>query len=158
MSAQRPAKVTTFERGQAALELAVVLPLILLFLIGIVTFGRLIYTHLAVMTAANDCATVAAQATDPYDGVAQGTAAREQSLSAFSVSQQVTTAGLVAAASQSSRGVSTPSNYTCQVGYPLRSQFATLFPGVALPARFFTLKYEFTLEAQPYKSNWKATP
>lgn len=158
MSAQRPAKVKTFERGQAALELAVVLPLILMFIVGIVSFGRLVYTHLAVMTAADDCATVAAQATDPYDGVAQGTAARQQSLSSFSVSQQVTTAGLVASSYQSSHGVTTPSSYTCQVGYPLQVQLARLLPGVVFPSRFFSLKYEFTLKAQPYKSNWKATP
>lgn len=146
------------ERGQAALELAMALPLILLFVIGIVAFGRLAYTHLAVMTSANDCATAAAQATNPYQGLAQGHAARQQSLASFGVSQQVTTAGLVAHAGQSSQGITTPRQYVCQVGYPLNSNWANLFPGVVMGPGFYSLEYEFALAAQPYKSNWTAAP
>jgi hypothetical protein len=148
----------TRERGQAAVELALVLPLFMLFILAIVAFGRTIYTHLAVITAAGDCATLAAQSTNPYHAIAQGNIARERSLANFNVSQQVTTAGIVAYGGQSSHGVTTPDRYACQVGYPVEDNLSNLLPGQVFPVQLFSLQYTFTFAGQPYKSNWEAVP
>ena len=44
----------TLERGQASVELVLVLPLIVLVIVGLLALGRLLYVHLAILTAAND--------------------------------------------------------------------------------------------------------
>jgi TadE-like protein len=49
------------ERGAAALEFAVTLPLLIVVLMGILGFGALIRLHLVVFTAANDCSVAMSQ-------------------------------------------------------------------------------------------------
>lgn len=153
-----PLRITSPHRGQASLEFALVVPVLGLFVAAILLFGRLLYTHLAVITATNDCVTTAAQATDAAHAVAQGNAARERSLASYNVSQQVTTAGIVAFGNQSSRGVTTPARYACQVGYPVNPNWAVTLPGQTFELKFFSLQYTFTYSGQPYKSNWEAQP
>lgn len=136
------------ERGQAAVEMAVVLPVFIVILLGVIAFGRLVYTHLAVMTATNDCVTAAAQTTSLAQAVAQGFTARETSLRTYAVSQRVTVGGQIQFA-----GLERP--VSCQVGYPLEQDYLGEFNGVIfLDPKLFTLEYTFQLPAQPYKSNW----
>ncbi len=49
------------ERGVAALEFAIILPVFLALLLGIIMFGQLIRLHLVVFTAANDCSVAMSQ-------------------------------------------------------------------------------------------------
>jgi uncharacterized protein (UPF0333 family) len=141
-------KVKFDERGQAAVEMAVVLPVFIVILLGVIAFGRLVYTHLAVMTATNDCVTAAAQATNLSQAVTQGFTARETSLSTYAVSQRVTVGGQI-----SYSGLDRP--VSCQVGYPLEQDYLGEYNGVIfLDPKLFTLEYTFQLPAQPYKSNW----
>lgn len=136
------------ERGQAAVEMAVVLPVFIILLLGLIAFGRVVYTHLAVMTATNDCVTAAAQATNLSQAVNQGFAARETSLATYAVSQRVTVGGQI-----SYSGLERP--VSCQVGYPIPEDYLGEYNGVIfLDPKLFTLEYTFQLPAQPYKSNW----
>jgi hypothetical protein len=85
------------ERGQASVELVMVLPLVVVMIVGLLVLGRLLYVHLAILTAANDCATSAAQATHFDQMMSQGFGARQNSLATFQVSQSVTTGGIYSA-------------------------------------------------------------
>src|SRR5438105_2552276 len=49
------------ENGQAAAELAVIMPLFVLFIIGIVWAAQFFYSYLSAITAASDCAMLGAQ-------------------------------------------------------------------------------------------------
>lgn len=57
------------ERGSAGLELAAWLPLLALFISGVMLAARLFYVHIAVATATADCSLNGAQVTDNRDGV-----------------------------------------------------------------------------------------
>ncbi len=71
--------------GQAALELAIILPVLIILLAGVMLLGPLVYTNLAVSTAAGDCVTAAAQTLDPQQGRFQGIAAAQESLAGFRI-------------------------------------------------------------------------
>lgn len=58
------------ERGQASAEMAVIMPIFILILTGIMSFARLAYFHLALLTTASDCAVVASHEPDRYYGTA----------------------------------------------------------------------------------------
>jgi hypothetical protein len=60
------ASASTGERGQASAEMAVIMPVFVLILTGIMWFARLAYFHLALLTTANDCAAVASHEPDRY--------------------------------------------------------------------------------------------
>jgi hypothetical protein len=49
------------EKGQAAAELAVIMPLFVLFIIGIMWAAQFFYSYLSAITAASDCAMLGAQ-------------------------------------------------------------------------------------------------
>ena len=139
------------ERGQASVELVLILPIIVLLILGTLALGRLLYVHLAILTAANDCATSAAQAPEFDHMMAQGFAARENSLRAFQVSQNVATGAIYSAVSVHN----TNGNIACQVGYPLELRWLGTFAGsIMVGPRFFSLEYTINLPWQPYKSSW----
>jgi hypothetical protein len=58
------------ESGQASAEMAVIMPIFVLILTGIMWFARVAYFHLALLTTANDCAVVASHEPDRYFGTA----------------------------------------------------------------------------------------
>ncbi len=58
------------EHGQASAEMAVIMPIFVLILTGIMSFARLAYFHLALLTTASDCAVVASHEPDRYYGTA----------------------------------------------------------------------------------------
>lgn len=140
----------TAERGQARVELVVILPLVVLLIAGLLLHGQLLYVHLAILTAANDCATSAAQATG-FDAIMrQGFAARENGLAAFQVSQRVTTGGIYSAMSSHNAF----GNIACQVGYPLETRWLGTFDGtIFVSQRSSSVQYTIHLPWQPYKSN-----
>ena len=65
------ASASTGERGQASAEMAVIMPIFVLILTGIMWFARVAYFHLALLTTANDCAVVASHEPDRYSGTAK---------------------------------------------------------------------------------------
>ena len=129
------------ESGQAAVELVLILPALLVIISGLLVFGRLLYTHLALITATNDCATAAAQAVRADDAYTQGNLARSQSLSTFAVPQK------------NPGGLGWSDNATCQTGYTLSGSMFFWGGGTWSP-KVFTIFYQFSEPLQPYKSDW----
>ena len=71
------------ERGQALAELAVVLPLVLILVSGIMFFGRVLYTALAVDAASFDGARAAVETLTRARGPEQGVQAATLTLSGY---------------------------------------------------------------------------
>ena len=130
------------ERGQAAVELVAVLPLLVLMILALLFIGKVLYIHLALITATNDCATAAAQSVRSDQAYFQGNAARSQSLATFAVPQD------------NPGGLSFHPDITCQTGY-------TAVPhiffggGGTWHSKIFTIYYQFSQPRQPYKSDWR---
>lgn len=132
------------DSGQAALEMALLLPVLLLLLGGVMTLGPLVYAHLAVLTAANDCAVAAAQTLSGEQGRFQGVAAAQATLASYHVRQD---AGILVASTWE-RGAPV----TCTVSYTVD------LSGIPLVASFNPdphVEYSVTLPAQAYKSVWR---
>ena len=131
------------QSGQAAAEMAITLIFLLVLLGGVMTIGPMVYSHLAVMTAANDCATAASQTLSYEQGLYQGMAAADQSLSGFRIRQG---AARVDVASTWERGapVSCTVAYTVNLNAPFADRFVT----------DSTIQYTVTMPAQAYKSLW----
>lgn len=141
-------------RGVAATEMALTMPIFALLIAGLAAFGRLVYTQLAVMTAANDCASTAAQAVTSGQALAQGRLARQASLQGFHVSQQVATGGIVATQGDRHQEISAPGQFVCQVGYPLEGRSASIYFSWILPGEALGVEYLVQLPSQDFKSNW----
>jgi Flp pilus assembly protein TadG len=65
------------ERGNAAVELALLLPVLLALVFGAIDFARLFYAHIAVASAAHEAAIYLGQNTDAQDAVLRSVAAAE---------------------------------------------------------------------------------
>ncbi len=130
------------ERGQASVELVMVLPLLVLMILGLLVLGRMLYIHLALITATNDCATAAAQAVRSDQAYVQGNAARSQSLATFAVPQE------------NPGGLAFSNDATCQTGYTAEPEWFFWGGGTWHP-QVFTIYYEFSQPRQPYKSDWR---
>ncbi|MCC6190637.1 MAG: pilus assembly protein [Anaerolineales bacterium] len=130
------------EKGQASVELVLILPLLVMMIVGMLVIGRLLYIHLALITATNDCATAAAQAVRSDQAYRQGNAARSQSLATFAVPQD------------NPGGLGFSNDATCQTGYSGSEQWFFWGGGTWHP-RVFTIYYQFSQPLQPYKSDWR---
>lgn len=73
------------EDGQAIFEMALVLMLFLIILVGVMFVGSRVYVRLAVDTAAYDCATAAVETLDPARGQFQGVTAARETLDGFRI-------------------------------------------------------------------------
>lgn len=133
------------ESGQAAVETALVILVLLALLGGVMAIGPLIYTHLAVLTAANDCATAAAQTLDPGQGHFQGVSAAQETLASFRVRQG---AAAITVSGVWTRG----SPVTCRIGYEVDLSGIPMAASFNLPT---DIEYTVSLPAQAYKSTWK---
>lgn len=133
------------EPGQALAETAISLLLLVLFMGGVMMIGPLVYTHVAVQTAANDCATAAAQTLNATQGQYQGIAAALESLGSFRIRPS---AARVNVAGVWSRG----SPVTCTVSYVVDLGWA---PAIRLFNPPTTVQYSVSLPAQRYKSIWR---
>jgi len=133
------------DRGQAVLEMAVVIPLLALLLAAVFAFGPLIYVKLAVQQAAYDCALSAAQSLDAATGRFQGAAAAEESLAAFNLQQgraQTTVSGRWGRTGW----------VTCEVSCRIA---AGAFPFHGLIPLPDSLSHSVTLPPQANKSEWR---
>jgi TadE-like protein len=111
------------ERGQAFVELVMVLPLFVLVIAALIFFGRVLYVKLAVDMASYDACRAAVEALRPSDGIAQGTFSGMETLKGFYLNPTGATL-LVSPAGAWSRG--TP--IRCVAGYDL---FVGDIPGVS---------------------------
>ena len=130
------------EKGQAAAELVLILPLLVMMIVGMLVIGRLLYIHLALITATNDCATAAAQAVRADQAYRQGNEARSQSLATFAVPQD------------NPGGLGYSNDATCQTGYTVEALMFYDDENTWHP-RVFTIYYQFSQPLQPYKSDWR---
>ncbi len=71
------------ERGQAYVELVMVLPLFLIILTALIFFGRVLYVKIALDMVSYDACRAAVEALRPGDGIAQGMTAGRQTLAGF---------------------------------------------------------------------------
>lgn len=133
------------ESGQALAELAIVLLLLVIFMGGVMMIGPLVYTHVAVQTAANDCATAAAQTLNAAQGQYQGIAAALESLSSFRIRPS---AARVSVAGAWTRG----SPVTCTVNYNANLNWV---PAIELFNPPTNVQYSVSLPAQRFKSIWR---
>ncbi len=133
------------ESGQAAVEMALTIMLLIIFFGGVMTIGPIVYTHLAILTVSNDCATAAAQTLDAEQGHYQGVAAAQESLAGFRLRQG---AASVNVAGTWERG--TP--VTCTVGYDVD---LSGIPAASVFTASPHVEYAVVLPAQDFKSAWR---
>lgn len=81
--AVRPKGGGDSERGQAYIELVMVLPLFLMVIAALILFGRILYVKIALDMASYDACRAAVEALQPGEGIAQGTTAGRQTLAGF---------------------------------------------------------------------------
>ncbi len=74
---------SSFQAGQAYLEFLILIPLLLVFVAGILYFGRVLYASIAVDMASYDCARTAAEALREGQGIQQGSTAAYNTLRGF---------------------------------------------------------------------------
>lgn len=133
------------ERGQAVLEMAVVIPLLALLLAAAFAFGPLIYVKLAVQQAAFDCALSASQSLDAATGRFQGTAAAQESINAFNLQAGRAVTRVSGSWDRSGR-------VTCEVSYRIA---AGAFPFHGLIPLPDSVSHAVSLPPQANKSEWK---
>ncbi len=102
------------ERGQAYVELVMVLPLFLIVIAALIFFGRVLYIKIALDMASYDACRATVEALRPGDGIAQGLTAGRQTLAGFHLNANAATLA-VAPAGAWDRG--TP--VQCTAGYDL---------------------------------------
>lgn len=73
----------TSERGQALIELVIVLPLFFLIIAALIFFGRALYVQIALDMTAYDGCRAAVEALRPGDGAQQGLVAMRGTLAGF---------------------------------------------------------------------------
>ncbi len=142
-------RLATDEQGQALYETALVLFLFLVMMIGIVMFGSLVYTRLAVDAASYDCVTSAVEAvSSESQGYYQGRVAASQTLQGFRLNPSRTTVHIWTDGTWG-RGA----RMVCQVSYDLR---LSGLPGVALffPGSDAVIDSQTALAVETFKSQW----
>lgn len=128
------------ERGQASAEMVIILPIIILFIGGIIAAARLAYNHLALITIANDCTTNGSQVAAPNNLAAadQGMVAARDTQSTFNVESPLKSA---------TTGIGANASISCGASLVVWG-----------PPTNYNVRYEFRMPLQPYKSNWEAAP
>ena len=133
------------QRGQAIMEMAVVLPLLALLVAASLAFGPLVYLQLAVQQVSYDCALASAQSLDPAQGYLQGVYAAERSLEGFNLNR--------ARAEVSLRGSwERGGAVLCSVDYRVPTGAFPFHGVIELPAR---MSHAVTLPVQAGKSVWQ---
>jgi Flp pilus assembly protein TadG len=128
------------ERGQASVELVIILPIIVIFIAGIIAATRLAYTHLALITIANDCATNGSQVASTNNDRAgdQGLTAAWDTQATFNIESPLKSAGT---------GMGPSASVICSASLVVWG-----------PPTKYSVRYDFRMPLQPYKSNWEDAP
>ena len=133
------------QQGQAAVETAILLLVMVVLLSGAMTIGPLTYTHVGVLTAAENCAIAAAQTLDPSQGRYQGISAAQETLAAYRL--RAASAG-ISVFSTWERGAPVE----CTVEYEVDLSSIPL-AGMFNPETH--VYYTVVLPAQSFKSVWR---
>ena len=67
---QRLRRLVSTDRGSAAVEMALVLPFLMVILMGIIEFGRVLYSHQVITNAAREASRALATDFEPYTDAA----------------------------------------------------------------------------------------
>ncbi len=133
------------EIGQAALEFALGLMVLIVILAGIMTIGPLTYANIGVHTAASDCAFAAAQSLNAEQARFQGISAAQETLGSYSLNASGAAINVM---SDFKRGAPV----VCQVAYDLDLGQIPLV-GMLNPETHIVSRV--ILPAQAFKSTWK---
>lgn len=141
------------ERGQAALEMAMAMPLLAVFILGIVAAGWTVYVHLDTLTSAYACTQTGAMASARDDYLAFYEGARVADLVVKShngpgVKQYLGQRNVIGSAN----------TYTCLVGIPAEEHLVNRW--MKLPrlqfggyrGETFAIRYDFLLPVQEFRS------
>lgn len=139
------ARQDRFQRGQAILELAIVLPILALILGGVIGLGPLIYMHIATQQAAYDCAIAAAQSLDSVQGYTQGLFAAEASFGAFNLNAG--RAGISVRGDWERNGM-----VACEIIYDVPTE---AFPFHAVLSPPAAVQYSVAVPPHAFKSVWR---
>lgn len=133
---KRPSRRGRRTRGQAMVEFALVLPIFILVLSGIMDFGVLLYSRMTVINAAREGARAAVTAPDTTSiptlaqGAAESTAANSGGLAVTVATVCVRTAGSCSFSTPTSSAPGDSASVT--VSYTYRTFFPLLF-GATIP-------------------------
>ena len=138
--------------GQAYAEFLIILPVVLLFIGAVLYFGRVLYVHIAVNTAAYDCARTAAEAMQPggRQGVQQGVTAALNTLEGFYVDRRGASAA-VSFPDQWGRG----RQIECQVAYRMSLKGMPFVYTLPNAPQQLTVRSSARLRVEEYKSEWR---
>ena len=146
--AKRFRNLFTREEGQAYVELLLVLFLILLFVSGILFFGRVLYVGIAVDAAAADAARASVETLNEWRGIPQGIEAAQRTLRGYYLDPGAASIRLAPLAGWS-------------YGYPVRSDVSYRtyvgdipFVGWFYPDQSVRLHSTVFLRVEEFKSRW----
>lgn len=132
------------QRGQAILELAIVLPIMALLLGAVIALGPLVYMHIATQQASFDCAIAAAQSLDAAQGYTQGLYAAQASFGAFNLNPG--RADISVRGNWERNGM-----VVCEIIYRVPSE---AFPFHAVLSPPSIVQYSVSLPPHAFKSEW----
>jgi len=138
----------TEEEGQAYVELLLVLFLMLLFVSGILFFGRVLYVGIAVDAAAADAARASVETLNEWRGIPQGSEAARRTLRGYYLDPAAASIRVAPLAGWS-------------YGYPVRSDVSYRtyvgdipFVGWFYPDQSVRLHSTVFLRVEEFKSRW----
>lgn len=134
------------QSGQGYVEVVAVLPLILLFLAGILFFGRVLYVRLALEESAMSGARAAVETLDPSRGIEQGLIAARETLRSYGLRDARVS-------------VSPLAPWTYGALLRVRADFRLYVADIPLIGLFYrdrsiSLSEESYLRVEEYKSRW----
>ena len=132
-------------RGDAVLEMAVIVPLLALLLSAAVAMGPYVHITFAVRQAAYDCAVAAAQSLDQAQGYSQGTVAARLSFDAYGLASDLAQIDLSGAWERGGM-------VGCTVTYDIPVENFPLKLVVPLPESY---SYTCYLPLQVWHSEWR---
>lgn len=136
------------EAGQGLAELVLILPLILIFVAGVLFFGRALYVSIALEAAAADAARASVETLNPWRGIPQGLLAARLTLEGYGLDARDARIELRPLATWSyGTPVLSRVRYRVYVGdIPLVNWF--------FPARSLQLESRAYSRVEEYKSRW----
>jgi Flp pilus assembly protein TadG len=133
------------QKGQAVLEMVVVLPFLALLVAAALAFGPLIYMRLATQQAAYDCAVAAAQSLDAARGIQQGLFAANESFGAFNLNGN--RANVQVYGSWERSGV-----ITCAISFSVPTGAFPFHGLITIPSQ---IEHAVSVPPQTIKSQWR---
>ena len=132
--------------GQALYEMALVMFLFLVIMVGVIEFGPRVYVRLAVDTAAYDCATAGVETLDRTRGLRQAHVAANETLKGFRLDTSRATVSVDGTWERSAP-------VTCHVTYKHKDTFLP-FASLMFPDLAMKTEARVTLLTATFKSKW----